>query len=54
VIVADWNTGAHKIYTQSTANTRTVGAVTARMINVLKDDLNCIKKGALKYMINRL
>ena len=41
MIVADWNTGAHKIYTQSTANTRTVGAVTARMINVLKDDFNC-------------
>ncbi|CAC5399111.1 PNLIP [Mytilus coruscus] len=41
VMTVDWRIGAHKIYNQATANTRLVGAVIARMLNVLKDDFGC-------------
>ncbi|XP_063441875.1 inactive pancreatic lipase-related protein 1-like [Mytilus trossulus] len=41
VMTVDWRIGARKIYNQATANTRLVGAVIARMLNVLKDDFGC-------------
>lgn len=40
-MTVDWRIGARKIYNQATANTRLVGAVIARMLNVLKDDFGC-------------
>lgn len=39
VITVDWQKGASRVYQQSAANTRVVGAVTAQLMATLRDKM---------------